>query len=50
MNSVSSASFTRWLSSFKEVLKTEKTEVYRNKNKAEETMVQILKTTFDIMV
>lgn len=50
MNSGSSASFTRQLSSFREVLKTEKTEVYRSKNKAEETMVWILKTTFVIMV
>ena len=50
MNSGSSASFTRWLSSIREVLETEKTEVCRNKNKAEETMVWILKTTFGIMV
>lgn len=44
MNSGSSAPFTRQLSSFREVLKTEKTEVFRNKNKAEETMVWFLKT------
>lgn len=50
MSAGSSASFTRWLSSFREVLKTERTEVNRNKNKAEKTMVQILKTTFGIMV
>lgn len=50
MNSGSSASFTRELSSFREILKTEKTEVYRNKNKAEETIVWIFKTTFVIMV